>query len=53
MMLWHVGGAAATGVEAITEVPPTGVERFTVVVTALPVADTELRDADMDMPAVR
>ena len=46
MMLWHVGAvAAATEVEAITEVPPiSGVERFTVGVTALPVEDTELRD---------
>jgi hypothetical protein len=56
MMLWHVG-AAATGVEAITEVPPiSGVERFMVVVTALPVEDTELRDAAMDIvqyPAAR
>jgi hypothetical protein len=58
MMLSHVGAvAAATEVEAITEVPPiSGVERFVVVVTALPVEDTELRDAAMDIvqyPAVR
>jgi hypothetical protein len=58
MTLWHVGAvAAATGVEAITEVPPiSGVERFVVVVTALPVGDTELRDAAMDIvqyPAAR
>jgi hypothetical protein len=44
-------------VEAITEMPPiSGVERFMVVVTALPVEDTELRDAAMDIvqyPAAR
>jgi hypothetical protein len=57
-MLWHVEAvAAATGVGAITEVPPISeVERFMEVVTALPVEDTELRDAAMDIvqyPAAR
>jgi len=51
------GGGGGYRVEAITEVPPiSGVERFMVVVTALPVEDTELRDAAMDIvqyPAAR
>jgi hypothetical protein len=58
MMLSHVGAvAAATEVEAITEVAPiSGVERFMVAATALPVEDTESRDAATDIvqyPAAR
>jgi hypothetical protein len=50
MMRSHVGAvAAATGeAAAITEVSPIGAGRFMVVVTALPVEDTELQDAAMD-----
>ena len=58
MMRSHVGAVAAvTGVEAFTEAPSMpGVERFTAVVTALPVEDTpvadKLRDAVMDTAAM-
>jgi hypothetical protein len=49
--------AAATGVEAIAEAPPmSGAGRFMAAVTALPVGDTELRDAATDTvqhPAAR
>src|ERR1700736_1833366 len=49
MMRSHVAAlAAATGVEAITEVPALG--RFMAVATALPVEDTESRDGRWRAP---